>query len=256
MAPSLPWLPPLVYSAGHKPVRLWLTKLQILCFTVSQFSHSVVSDSLQLHGLQHARLLCPSPTPRAYSNSCPLSWWFDPTISSSCVTFSSCLQSSPGQGHFQWVSSFYQVDKVLELQLHISPSNKYSGLISFRMDWLDLLAVQGTLKRLLQHHSSKPSILRCSAFFIVHLSHPHMTMLFSLWLRLFILSGVISPLFSSSILGTYWPGEFIFQVISFCLFIMFIGFWREEHWSDLPLPSPVDHVLSEHLIYSEGNFQG
>ena len=57
----------------------------------------------------------------------------------------------------------------------ISPSNEYSGLISFRMDWLDLLAVQGTLKRLLQHHSSKASILRCSAFFIVQLSHPYMT---------------------------------------------------------------------------------
>ena len=146
--------------------------------------------------------------------------------------------------------------KYWSFSFSISPSNEYPGMISFRMDWLALLAVQGTLKSLLQHHSSKPSILRCSAFFIVHLSHPHMTMLFSLWLRLFILSGVISPLFSSRILGTYWPGEFIFQVISFCLFIMFIGFWREEHWSDSPLPSPVDHVLSEHLIYSEWNFQG
>ena len=58
---------------------------------------------------------------------------------------------------------------------NISPSNEYSGLISFRMDWLNLLAVQGTLKSLLQHHSSKASILQCSAFFIVHLSHPYMT---------------------------------------------------------------------------------
>ena len=106
MAPSLPWLPPLVYSAGHKPVRLWLTKLQILCFTVSQFSHSVVSDSLQLHGLQHARLLCPSPTPRAYSNSCPLSWWCHPTISSSASPFSSCLQSFLASGSFQMTQLF------------------------------------------------------------------------------------------------------------------------------------------------------
>ena len=68
-----------------------------------------------------------------------------------------------------------QVVKVLEFYLNISPSNKYSGLISFRMDWLDLLAVQGTLKSLLQQHSSKASILRCSAFFIVQLSHPYMT---------------------------------------------------------------------------------
>ena len=179
MAPSLPWLPPLVYSAGHKPVRLWLTKLQILCFTVSQFSHSVVSDSLQLHGLQHARLLCPSPTPRAYSNSCPLSWWCHPTILSSVVPFSSCLlwpsifpsirvSSNELALHIRW-------PKYWSFSFSISPSNEYSELISFRMDWLDLLAVQGTLKSLLQHHSSKAPILRCSAFFIVQLSHPYMT---------------------------------------------------------------------------------
>ena len=65
--------------------------------------------------------------------------------------------------------------KVLEFQLHISPSNEYSGLISFRMDWLALLAVQGTVKSLLQHHSSKASVLQRSAFFIVQLSHPYMT---------------------------------------------------------------------------------
>ena len=79
------------------------------------------------------------------------------------------------QGLFQWVSSSHQVAKVLESQLSISPSNEHPGLISFRMDWLDLLAVQGTLKSLLQHHSSKASILRRSAFFIVQLSHPYTT---------------------------------------------------------------------------------
>ena len=73
------------------------------------------------------------------------------------------------------MSSSYQVAKVFEFQLSISPSNEYSGLISFRMNWLDLLAVQGTLESLLQHHSSKASILWCSAFFIVQLSHPYMT---------------------------------------------------------------------------------
>ena len=82
---------------------------------------------------------------------------------------------SQNQGLFQWVSSSYQVAKVLEVQLQLSPSNEHSGLISFRMDWLDLLAVQGTLKSLLQHHSSKASILWCSAFFVVQLSHPYMT---------------------------------------------------------------------------------
>ena len=76
------------------------------------------------------------------------------------------------QGLFQWVSSLHQVAKVLELQL---PSNEYSGLLSLRMDWLDLLAVQRTLKSLLQHHSSKTSILQSSAFFIVQLLHPYMT---------------------------------------------------------------------------------
>ena len=118
-----------------------------------QFSCSVVSDSLQPHGLQHTRLPCPSPTPRACANSCPLSWWCHPTTSSSVVPFFSCLQSFPTL--FQWVSSSHQVAKVLKFQLQHSPSIEYSGLISFRMDWLDLLAVQGTLKSLLQHHSSK-----------------------------------------------------------------------------------------------------
>ena len=82
---------------------------------------------------------------------------------------------SQQQGLFQWVSSSREVAKVLELQLYISPSNEHWGLISFRMDWLDLLAVQGTLKSLLQYHSSKASILWHSAFFIVQLSHPYMT---------------------------------------------------------------------------------
>ena len=79
------------------------------------------------------------------------------------------------QGLFQSVSSPHQLAKVLEFQLHICPSNEYLGLISFRIDWLDLLAVQETLKSLFQHHSSKASILQRSAFFIVQLSHPYVT---------------------------------------------------------------------------------
>ena len=82
---------------------------------------------------------------------------------------------SQHQGLFQWVSYSHQVAKVLELQLQHQSFNEYSGLISFRMDWLDLLDVQGTLKNLLQHHSSKASFLQCSAFFRVQLSHPYMT---------------------------------------------------------------------------------
>ena len=81
---------------------------------------------------------------------------------------------SQHQDLFQRVSSWHQVAKVLELQLSISPSNEYSGLMSFRIDWFDLVAVQGTLKSL-QHHSSKASIFQCSAFFVDQLSHPYMT---------------------------------------------------------------------------------
>ena len=131
-----------------------------------QFSCSVVSNSL---------LPCPSPTPGAYSNSCPSSQRCHPTILSSVSPFSSCPQSFLESGSFPMSHSSHQVAKVLELQLHISPSNEYSGLISFRIDWFDLLAVQGILKSLLQHHSSKASVLRHSAFFMVQLSHPYMT---------------------------------------------------------------------------------
>ena len=85
------------------------------------------------------------------------------------------LNLSQHQGLFQWVSSSHQVAKVLELQLQLQSLQWYSGLISFRMDWFDLLTVQGTLKNLLQHHSSKASILWCSAFIMAQLSHPYMT---------------------------------------------------------------------------------
>ena len=137
-----------------------------------QFSHSFVSDSLWPHELQHARPPCPSPTPGVYSNSCPLSWWCHPTISSSAVPFSSHLESFPASGSFKWVSSSHQITKVLALQLQHQSFQWIFILISFRMDWLNLLAVQGTLKSLLQHHTSKASILWQSDFFIVQLS-PH-----------------------------------------------------------------------------------
>ena len=140
-----------------------------------QFSRSVMSDSLQPYGLQHARLPWPSPTPRAYSNSCPLCRWCHPTISSSAVPFSSCLQSFPALGSFLISQFFTPGAKVLEFQLQHQSFQWIFGLISFRMDWLDLLAVQGTLKSLLQYHSSKASILWCSAFFMVQLSYPYMT---------------------------------------------------------------------------------
>ena len=108
-----------------------------------QFNHSVVSDSLRPHGMQHARPPCPSPSPGAHSTSCPLSQWCHPTISSSDVPFSSRLQSFPASGSFQ-MSQFFASggQSIKSFSFSISPSNEYSGLISFRIDWLDLLAVQ------------------------------------------------------------------------------------------------------------------
>ena len=132
-------------------------------------------DSLRPHGLQHARLPCPSLTPGAYSNSCPSSRWCYPTISSPVVPFSSCLQILSSIRVFSNESVLpTRWPKYWSFSFSISPSNEYSGLISFRMDWLDLLAVPGTLKSLLQHHSWKATVLRRSAFFIVQLSHPYM----------------------------------------------------------------------------------
>ena len=138
----------------------------------AQFSHSVMSSSLWPRGLPHARPPCPSPTPRVYSNLCPSSQWCHPTISSSVVPFSSCPQSSPAKSEsvlcIRWPTYW-------SFSFNISPSDEHSGLISFMIDWFDLLAVQGTLKSLPQHHSSKTSILWCSAFLIVQFSHPYMT---------------------------------------------------------------------------------
>ena len=141
----------------------------------------VVSDSLQPRGLQHARTPCPLPTPGVYQNSCPLNQWCHPTISFS-VTLILCrplllppsifpsltVFSNESVLHFRW-------QKYWSFSFKVSPSNEHSGLISFRMDWLDLFAGQGTLKSFLQHQSSKVSILQCSAFFIVQLSHPYTT---------------------------------------------------------------------------------
>ena len=137
------------------------------------FSCSVMSDSFRPHGLKHARLPCSSPSPRGCSNSCPLSQWCHPTISSSVIPFSSCLQSFPASVFSNESALSIKWPKYWSFSFSISPSNEYSGLISFRIDWFDLLDVQGTLKSLLQHHSSKASILQCSVFFKVLLSHLH-----------------------------------------------------------------------------------
>ena len=152
----------------------------VLCIFMSsvhsvQFSHSVVSDSLPSHESQHSRPPCPSPTPGVHSNSHPSSRWCHPAISSSVVPFSSCPQSLPASVFSNESTLSMRWPKYWSFSYSIIPSKEIPGLISFRMDWLDLLAVQGTLKSLLQHHSSKSSILQHSAFFTVQLSHPYMT---------------------------------------------------------------------------------
>ena len=139
---------------------------------LSLFSRQVVSNSLQPHGLQHAKPPFPSSSPGVYINY--VHWICDaihlshPLLPSSTSTFS----ISQHQGLFQWVSSSHQVAKVLEFQLQ---HQSFQWLTSFRIDSFDVLVVQRTLKSLLQHHSSKASILQCSAFFMVQLSHPYMT---------------------------------------------------------------------------------
>ena len=141
-----------------------------------QFSRSVVSDSLPPHRPQHVRPPCPSPTPGIYSNSCPLSQWCHPTSSSSVVPFSSWLQSFSASGSFQ-MSQFFASDGQsigVSASTSVFPMN-IQDWFPLGLTLVDLLAVQETLKSLLQHHSSKASILWCSAFFIVQLSHPCMT---------------------------------------------------------------------------------
>ena len=141
-----------------------------------QFSRSVVSDSLRPHGLQHARPPCSSPTPRIYPNSCPLSWWSHPTISSSVVPFSSHLQSFPASESLQMSQVFASGGQSIRVSASTSvlPMNTQDWSPLGETGW-DLLAVQGTLKSLFQHHSSKVSVLQCSALFMVQLSHPTLT---------------------------------------------------------------------------------
>ena len=153
-----------VYTHTHTHIHIYqFSSVAQLCSTL-----------LRHHRLQHARLPCPSPTPGAYSDSCPLSQWCHPTISSSVIPFS-CLQSFPASGSFPMRLLFASGGQSIGVSASACPSDEYSELISLRMDWLDLLAVQGTLKNLLQHHSSKASILWHSAFFTIQLSHPYVT---------------------------------------------------------------------------------
>ena len=134
-----------------------------------------MSDSLRPHESQHVRPPCLSPTPGVHSDSRPSSQWYHPAISSSVVPFSS-FPTPPSIRVFSNKSTLHvKWPKYWSFSFSISPSKEHPELISFRMDWLDLLAVQGTLKSLVQHHSSKASIFWCSAFFTVQLSNPYLT---------------------------------------------------------------------------------
>ena len=154
---------------------LWFFTCCLLVPTTVQFSRSVVSDSLRPHELQHARPPCPSPTPGVYSNSCASSgdaiqpsWPLCPLFLLPPIPPSTRVFSNESTLCMRW-------PKYWSFSFSTSPSKKHPGLISFRMDWVYLLAVQGTLKNLLQHHSLKATSFQRSAFFRVQLSHPCMT---------------------------------------------------------------------------------
>ena len=141
-----------------------------------QFSCSVMSNSLRPHGLQHARPLCPSPTPGTYAKSCPSSQWPSnhlilcrPLLLRHSIFPRIRVFSNESALRITWPKDWSFI---------ISPSNEYPGLIFFRIDWFDLHAVQGTLRSLLQHHNLKASILRHSVFFIVY---PTLTSVHDYW---------------------------------------------------------------------------
>ena len=176
-----------------------------------------MSNSLRSHGLQHARLACPSPTPGAYTDLCPSHRWCHPTISFSVNPFSSCLQSFPEPGSFQMSQFFPSGGQSIRVSASALVFQSYSGLIFFRMNWLDLLEVQGTLESLPQHHSSKASILQQSAFFIVQLLHPYTTT--GAYSNSCPLSPWCHPTISSSVIPFFsrpqsFPASGLFQWVS------------------------------------------
>ena len=192
--------------------------------------HSVMSDSLRPHGLQHTRLPCLSPFPGTFSNACPLSQWCHPTTSSLLLLLSVFpkfrIFSTESTLHNRW-------SKYCSFSFIISSSNEYSGLISFRIDWFDLLADQGALKSLIQHHSSKASVPWCSAFFMVQLSHPHMTNGKVIALTRWNFVGKVMFLFCNTL------SRFVIAVLP-----------RSKHLLILLLPSPSAVILEPKKIKS------
>ena len=162
------------------------TEIDILLLTVqfSQFSHSVMSDSLWPHELQHARPPCPSPTSRVYSNSCPSSWWCRPAISSSVVPFSSCPQSLPASGSFPMSQLFAwgSQSAAVSASTSVLPMNTQDWSPLGWTGWISLQSLketQDSVSQDSQESSPTPHFksinFQCSAFFTVQLSHPNMT---------------------------------------------------------------------------------
>ena len=211
--------------------------LRIWHFTVRknisvQFSRSVVSDSLWSHDLQHAGPPCPSPTPGVHPNSCPLSPWCHPAISSSVIPFSSCPKSLPASESFPMSQLFAWGGQSIGVSALASflPENTQDWS---PLEWTSFLAVQGTLKSLLQHHSSKASILQRSAFFIVHLSRPYLTTGKTIALSRWTFDGKVMSL--------------LFTMLS-RLVIAFL--WRSKHLLISWLPSPSEVILEPKKIKS------
>ena len=165
-----------MWEGAYKGTRWKKSKDNAILVSSVQFSSvAQLCLTLRLHGLQHSRPPCPSPTPSLLKLMS-----IESVMPSNHLILCRPLLFLPSTFPSIRVFSNESVlcirwPKYWSFSFNISPSNVYSGLISFRMDWLDLLAVQGTLKSLLHHHSSKASILQCSAFFVVQLSHPYMT---------------------------------------------------------------------------------
>ena len=177
-------------------------------------------NSLQPHGLQHVRLPCLSPAPGACSNS---GQWCHPTISSCrpLLLLPSVLPSIMVFSNESVLLIWWP--KYWSFSFNISPSNEHSGLISFRTDWLDILAIQGTLKSLLQHHSSKASILQCSIFFIVQLSHPYMTTGKTIALNRWAFVGKVMSLLFNMLSWSY----LFFQVSTVYNFMAAVNIWSD-----------------------------
>ena len=148
-----------LFCSGHVSLSAGCHYIHWYIWSLLLFNGWVMLNSSWPHGLQHARLPCPSLSPRVSANSYPLSQWCHPTILSLVIPFSSCPQSFPASESFSVSPLCIRWPKYWRFAFSISPSNEYAGLISSRIHWFDLLTVQGTLKSLLQHHSSKASIL-------------------------------------------------------------------------------------------------